>query len=45
MGISGFFLVRALMKLSYPLKRSADLDISSNEPPLNDDSMIGSRAD
>jgi hypothetical protein len=27
------------------LKSYADFDISSNEPPLNDDSSIGKRAD
>ncbi len=44
-GIRDFFLVNALIKLSYPLKRSADLEISSNDPPLNEDSMSGSKAD
>ena len=45
MGTRDFFFVNALMKLSSPLNNSADLDIYSKEPPLREDSRIGSRAD
>lgn len=44
-GTKHFFLVKALMKLNYPLNSSADLEISNKDPPLNEDSMIGNNAD
>lgn len=33
------------MKPNSPLKSSADFEIYNNDPPLKDDSIIGSKAD
>jgi hypothetical protein len=44
-GTRHFFLLNALMKPNSPLKSSADFEIYNNDPPLKDDSIIGSNAD
>lgn len=44
-GMNSWRLAITLMNLSCPLKSSAFLEIYNKDPPLNDDSMIGSKAE